>query len=117
MNHSGVRTIRRGRGDDLVAVLDCDTLALTDVARREALERWIERDRCLVAEGNDGIVGFLVLEDDFFGYDFIALVSVRIAHRRQGVASRLLEAAERECRTGRVTVKSGVRPRVRRLSC
>ena len=44
------------------------------------------------------VVGFVVLTYNFFEQGFIPQLAVHLDHRRSGVASELLRAAEAECR-------------------
>jgi SAM-dependent methyltransferase len=92
-------SVRRAGDTDLPGVWACDETARVDRGRAAALESWVRRGECLVAERRGEIAGFVVLEHGFFGNGFIPLISVRGTHRRQGVALRLLRVAERECRT------------------
>jgi ribosomal protein S18 acetylase RimI-like enzyme len=63
-------------------------------ARLLSLHLLIQRGECLVSEAGSEIVGFAVLERQrFFGRDFVSLLRVAPAQRRQGAGRALLLAA------------------------
>ncbi len=97
--------VRRANRDDLAAMAACDPLAAT---RRGWLEESLDQARCLVAEGPEGIRGFLVVELRFFGHAFISLLAVHPQARRQGHALALLEAAEAHCHTPKLFTSTNV---------
>lgn len=94
-----ILSFRQASSADLQSIFACDEAASFDRRRAERLESWVRRGECLVAERDGDIEGFIVLEYGFFGNGFIPLICVRRECRRRGVASKLLGAAEQECRT------------------
>jgi ribosomal protein S18 acetylase RimI-like enzyme len=87
---------------------DRDAVVAIDVAsgnhdRRAQLEAAVESGHCLVLDGGNGIVGFVVtVPKAFFGRDFVELLIVDRTRRRTGIGSRLLRAAVRSASTSRV---------------
>lgn len=56
----------------------------------------------LVAVADGQIAGYLEMSPTFFYREFVSLLSVHPAHRRQGVATALMKAAEARCHAGQV---------------
>lgn len=95
-----INNIRRATSDDVHALIELDTYATAHTHRRVFIHDAVVRQECLVAVDTVGrCAGYLVLTHDFFEYGFVALVVVSPAHQRQGIAQRLLAAAEAACKT------------------
>jgi ribosomal protein S18 acetylase RimI-like enzyme len=90
--HPGTRIEPATSADyDAVRALDRMLVGVRD--RAEALREWIARGECLVARVPDGdIAGFAVASCSFFAQPFIVLLVVNPKHRRQGVASALIQS-------------------------
>jgi GNAT superfamily N-acetyltransferase len=86
--------VRPAKKVDLAAVLEVDHVA----ERADEVRRAVEDSRCLVAEIAGVVVGFCV-GGRFFGFDFLELLVVEVAHRRQGVGTVLMEAWEKTANT------------------
>lgn len=92
--------IRQATPDDVRALIQLDTYATAHTHRRVFIHDAVVRQQCLVAVDTAGrCAGYLVLTHDFFDHGFVALVVVSPAHQRQGVALRLLAAAQAACKT------------------
>lgn len=74
----------------------------------DLVAEWIERGDCLVHEDADRVLdGVLLFESrTFFGYDFVKLLAVGLAARRQGIGGQLLEAALGWGTTSRVFIST-----------
>lgn len=88
----------------LAAVSDCEAIAAADPGRvdpvRQARHRsHIEGGRCWVAADLNRVVGFLILEYNFYGHGFVSLLVVREDSRRRGVGRALLRNAMSTCAT------------------
>jgi GNAT superfamily N-acetyltransferase len=86
--------VRPAKRVDIAAVLEVDHVA----ERADEVRRAVEDARCLVAEIAGELVGFCV-SGRFFGFDFLDLLVVQAAYRRQRVGTVLLEAWERTAHT------------------
>ncbi|WP_338570035.1 GNAT family N-acetyltransferase [Pseudomonas canadensis] len=92
--------IRQATPDDVRALIQLDAYATAHTHRRVFIHDAVVRQQCLVAVDTAGrCAGYLVLTHDFFDHGFVALVVVSPAHQRQGVALRLLAAAQAACKT------------------
>lgn len=100
------RLIRAARADDVPAMLQCDLYAQAHPARGQAVGRAVECGQGWVEMVGDSVAGYLLLQHDFFDYGFVSLVVVAPGQQRQGVALRLLEAAQRACRTPRLFIST-----------
>src|SRR5437870_583804 len=89
--------VRTAKKPDVPAVLEVDHVA----GRADEVRHAIEEARCLVAEIGGELVGFCV-SGRFFGFDFLELLVVQTAHRRQGVGTKLIEAWEKTADTGKL---------------
>lgn len=95
-----INIIRQAIPDDVRALIELDAYATAHTHRRVFIHDAVVRQQCLVAVDIAGrCAGYLVLTHDFFDHGFVALVVVSPAHQRQGVALRLLAAAQAACKT------------------
>lgn len=92
-------TVRLATAQDAVALLSCDPHAQEHPARQRALSAWVSRGVCQIAEWRGEPVGFFVLEHNFFGHGFVALLCVRPVCRRVGIGAQLVREAMQQCRT------------------
>jgi GNAT superfamily N-acetyltransferase len=88
---------------DVAAVLEIDHVA----ERADEVRRAVEEARCLVAEIGGELVGFCV-SGRFMGFDYLELLIVDAAHRRQGVGTVLIEAWERTAETLKLFTSTNV---------
>ena len=91
--------IRQAQPDDVHALVELDAYAAAHAHRRVFIHDAVVNQQCLVAVSDHTCAGYLVLTHDFFDHGFIALVVVSPTCQRQGVALRLLAAAEAACKT------------------
>lgn len=91
--------IRQATPDDVYALVELDAYATAHASRRVFIYDAVVRQQCLVAVAAGVCAGYLVLTHDFFDHGFVALVVVSPMYQRQGVALRLLVAAEAACET------------------
>jgi len=98
------RTIRLADPKDVPAMLECDPYARQHPARGRQVDQAVARGEGWVEVAQGQVVGYLLLNHDFFEYGFVALVAVAPWQQRQGVALRLLLAAEQACRTPRLFI-------------
>ncbi|NWC47599.1 GNAT family N-acetyltransferase [Pseudomonas edaphica] len=93
------RLIRQATPDDVRALVELDAYATAHAHRRVFIHDAVISQRCLVVVIAGECAGYLVLTDEFFSYDFVALVVVSPIHQRQGLALQLLAGAEALCKT------------------
>ncbi|KEK10967.1 GNAT family N-acetyltransferase [Lysinibacillus fusiformis] len=79
-----------------------DREVIGNASRSDEIQQAIEEKRCLLHHFADGITGFLISTEDFFGYDFISLVIVKPSARRKGIASALINAYVKTSKTVKV---------------
>ena len=96
-----ILTTRTARPEDLPALRALDPLAATDVARRDHLAESLTAATCFVATDAHGRpIGYATFHHRFFGHGLIEFLVTHPAHRRQGVASALIQHCERHaCQT------------------
>lgn len=98
-----ISIIRRATPDDVHELIELDAYAAAHTSRRVFIHDAVVRQQCLVVvDANDQCAGYLVLTHDFFDHGFVALVVVSPAHQRQGMALRLLAAAQAACKTSKL---------------
>jgi len=85
--------IRLASESDLPLVLATDHMR-TEPARRDFLRTAIEHHQCWLAEAGGHAVGYVVADESFFGYPFVALLMVAPPFRRGGVATALMKHVE-----------------------
>ncbi|CAI3797872.1 hypothetical protein GLGCALEP_01935 [Pseudomonas sp. MM221] len=89
--------VRLARQADLDALFDLDVIAQREENRREFIAHAVACGQCWVAMDTDDtalLVGYGLLDNSFFGQDFIPLIVVRDSARRRGVGAALLRGLE-----------------------
>ena len=81
--------VRPARSSDATAIVTIDH----DPSRESVVREAVEDARCLVAEWERIIAGFVV-GGRFYGFDFLELLVVAVSHRRRGVATALMREWE-----------------------
>lgn len=82
----------RGAGsNDIGYLIAADHHAQIDAGRRAQIEEWVHGGHCFVAQRERRIVGYCVLNRQWFASFFIALVTVAENERRKGVGTALIE--------------------------
>lgn len=83
---------------DYESLLALDTVAQHKAERVEQIRIWIQAGHCYALEKN-GLLGYGVLNYQFFGYGFVAMLMVGEAGRRQGGGTAILRYFREHCRT------------------
>jgi GNAT superfamily N-acetyltransferase len=83
----------------VAAASDLPQLQQLSPTHSEAVTKATHAGRCHVAEENEAILGFVILEYSFYAYGFVSLLHVHEDHRRRGIAMALMARAEEECTT------------------
>jgi GNAT superfamily N-acetyltransferase len=91
--------IRRGTLEDTAALAAVDPFGGDRDAEAREGRLWVDADDDGVARGYASLA-----RCDFHGNPYVEFLFVRPEHRRQGVATRLLEAIEHLCRGRRVFI-------------
>ena len=91
--------IEKATEDDFEHVCSLDRMVLGNSGRHAFLDNAIKAGQCLVAIVDEGIIGFAVLDQSFFGQGYISLLRVHPEHRRRGVATALVRHIESICPT------------------
>ena len=83
--------------DQLIAF---DHVAATDPRRSSLIRLRVAEGSAFVVPGTDDIpIGFALINHFFFDHDFLELLYIHPAHRRQGLGTALVARCERESRT------------------
>lgn len=77
--------------NNLDEIVKIDEEVIGSNSRHEYIRKAIEEERCIVANEKNLIVGFLIYDTHFFGCSFISLIIVRLAGRRKGYATSLID--------------------------
>ncbi|MFJ4385721.1 GNAT family N-acetyltransferase [Pseudomonas sp. NPDC089408] len=89
--------VRLARHADLDALFELDAVARREECRQQFIARAVANGQCWVATDADGaglVLGYGVLDNSFFGQDFIPLVMVRDSARRRGVGAAILRVLQ-----------------------
>lgn len=92
--------VRQASKSDVKSILEIDPIAQASIDRRALIESSLEFGACWVAGRQETAEGYVVCSKEFFGRDFVAVLVVAEAARRNGVASALMDAVE-QARAGR----------------
>lgn len=94
---SSAYAVRTANASDLRALKFVDPLLRADAGRADMVRAAVDAGACLVAIGDDDILGYILLNGDLLGQQLIPLLVVAIGGRRQGVGQALLQEACRRC--------------------
>jgi len=83
--------VRAAGSDDVVDLIAADPYAQINAQRRTQIVEWVEAGHCFVAERDGRLVGYSVLNRDWFDSFFIKLVAVAEADRRTGIGTAMIE--------------------------
>lgn len=86
--------VQRAVDSDFPAIVALDKLVPGSSERRSALSSAIASKNCYKAVVNGEVLGFMILEETFYGHAFISFMIVHPGHRREGIASELIHYAE-----------------------
>ena len=89
--------VRLARKTDLDALFELDAIAQREDCRRQFIARAVAGDQCWVATDAENaalLLGYGVLDNSFFGQDFIPLVVVRDSARRRGVGAAIVRVLQ-----------------------
>jgi GNAT superfamily N-acetyltransferase len=96
--------VREAQLDDVPGIVRIDPLGSLDAAEIQSL---VATTATLVAVSGGEITGFVARrERHFYGRDFVELLFVEPAHRREGVGRSLLRRTLEDAGTGRVFVST-----------
>jgi ribosomal protein S18 acetylase RimI-like enzyme len=83
--------VRAAGSDDIADLIAADPYAQINAGRRAQIAEWIEAGHCFVAERDGHIIGYSVVDKEFFDSFFIKLGAVAEAERRAGVGTAMIE--------------------------
>jgi GNAT superfamily N-acetyltransferase len=82
--------VRVAGPDDIADLVAVDPCAQINAGRRAEIAEWVEAGHCFLAERGGRVVGYSVLNRQFFDSFFIKLVGVAEAERRTGVGTAMI---------------------------
>jgi ribosomal protein S18 acetylase RimI-like enzyme len=85
--------IRQASPADFALVIATDDLG-AEPDRQRYVRRAIERRDCWVAVSDGRALGYLIVDESFFGHPFVWLLVVARPFRRRGVATSLMRHAQ-----------------------
>jgi GNAT superfamily N-acetyltransferase len=91
--------VRLAVSTDVEQILAIDPTAVT---RRTLIQSAINDGECFVAASNGVLLGYGLMDHEFFDRGFVRLIYVHTAHRRLGVATRLFDELETQCKSNRI---------------
>ncbi len=92
-------TIRQARSDEVDVICTFDRPAREDDRRRAFIERSVRAGNCFIAERQNQIVGYGVMDYSFYEQGFVSMLYVGPEFRRQGAGSVLMQHFESICQT------------------
>jgi predicted GNAT family acetyltransferase len=89
--------IRRATQQDAKAIIAIDDVSRSSIRRTKLLGDAIATDTCWIAEADEAIAAYAILNYSFFSHGFIPLVYVHSSFRRHGLATTLMRRLEGAC--------------------
>ena len=108
--------IRVARTADAERIGELDREWTPILGRTARFQMAASKGRLLVAELDGDLVGYAA-HGRFFGYDFLELLAVQPAKRRQGIATALIRAVESRSRSGKLFTSTNRSNRPMRRLC
>jgi len=99
MHTLGQISIRPGNETDVEVLYCLDLIARSENERREFIRHSIASGTCFVAIAEDEVIGYGVLNYNFFNNGNIDMLYVHSDHRRSGAGAALLRHLESQCKT------------------
>jgi len=100
--------IRVALNDDIDELIRLDTIAPLDPSRADFIRRWVEAGDCYVAEEEGKIVGYGVLNYQFFHSGNVDMLMIHPDFRGLGIGRRLLQHVADRCTTGKLWVTTNL---------
>lgn len=93
---------RLAKIEELNKIVDIDSETIGNRGREEYIKKSITEGKCIVAQEDSDIKGFLIYNREFFEQSFIVLLMVSKKERKKGIASLLLEYFEKTVTTEKI---------------
>jgi ribosomal protein S18 acetylase RimI-like enzyme len=95
-------TIRKAVESDIESLCAFDLIAQRESERREYIRREVFTGNCFVAQTDDSVIGYGVLNYTFFKYGSIDMLYIDSKFRRSGAGAAILRHLESICRTDKL---------------
>ena len=92
-------SIRPANESDVEALCSFDLIARCESDRREFIRRAVVSGACFVAVAEEEVIGYGVLNYNFYSNGQIEMLYVRSGHRRRGAGEALVQHMESLCQT------------------
>jgi ribosomal protein S18 acetylase RimI-like enzyme len=92
-------SIRLADDSDVTALYSLDLIARRENERRKFIRNSIASGTCFIAVAEDEVIGYGVLNYNFFNHGNIDMLYVHSEHRRRGAGAALLGHLESQCKT------------------
>ena len=92
-------SIRLAEESEVEALFSLDLIARREDERREFIRHSVATGTCFVAVAEDDVIGYGVLNYNFFNHGNIDMLYVHSDHRRRGAGAALLRHLESQCKT------------------
>jgi len=99
-------SLRIGSPGDLLGVVFADPLCQSMPDRTRMVQHALANGECMVATRGDKIVGYVILNNSFFGHAFVPLLVVAMGSRRAGIGTELIAEAEARCKREKLFVSA-----------
>lgn len=101
-------SIRLANESDVEDLCSLDLIAVHEKKRREFIGRSVASNTCYVAVANNEVIGYGVLNYNFFGNGSIDMLYVHSNHRRRGAGEVLLRYLESLCETPKLFITTNL---------
>ena len=101
-------SIRPATVEDAGAIKAIDTVVPYDSSRARYIDEWLEQDVVLVADLDDKVVGYGVLNHAFFRQSQVEMLMVDAAYRGRRIGEHLLLGFEKLCDTSKLWITTNL---------
>jgi GNAT superfamily N-acetyltransferase len=100
--------VRKAAITDAQSIKNIDTIVPLNPTRAEMIDTWLHKDIVLVAEIDERIIGYGVLNHEFFHQSQIDILMISKEHRGKGIGEAILLALEKYTDTSKMFVTTNI---------
>ena len=100
--------IRKAVLSDAQSIKSIDTIVPINPSRVEMIEKWLQKDLVLVVEIDNRIIGYGVINHEFFRQSQIDMLMISEEFRGKGIGEKLLQSLEQCADTNKLFITTNL---------